>query len=207
MIQQEMKHPKWIMEIVENVCKNSPRKPFIKRTKRHGANSSSGVFYNTANVIKIRVGTEAPRWEQKMVLLHELAHWLNPNESHTTKFWETAFSLYKEYKLPIRKCHKREKGYRKEATNVYRKIKGLKQIKKKRTKRIKSTLHQLMKTGFYIQGVGQICSLKGKYWAITNMNECKTKTRGFVITEKLYKLLINKGYKDLTQSKDFELPY
>jgi hypothetical protein len=63
------------------------------------------------------------RTDAKMVLLHELAHWVNPGQHHNEKFWLTAWDLYRHFKIPIRHCLKREKNYRKGALKAYHKSK------------------------------------------------------------------------------------
>jgi hypothetical protein len=61
--------------------------------------------------------------DTKMVLLHELSHWVNPKQHHNENFWLTAWDLYRHFKIPIRHCLKREKNYRKGALVAYRKSK------------------------------------------------------------------------------------
>lgn len=53
--------------------------------------------------------------DQKIVLLHELAHWLTPDEHHSPRFWDKAWELYHRYRVPIRYAKLREGAYRKGA--------------------------------------------------------------------------------------------
>lgn len=115
---------------------------------RHGARrSSSGHANPKGKTITITAGHD--RTDQKMVLLHELAHivigceprywnierakksgWhfeTEPTEPiviknlfHTPAFWDLAWDLYRWAKLPIRYCLNREKSYRKGAVLAYR---------------------------------------------------------------------------------------
>ena len=114
---------------------------------RHGSASySSG---HATNKEKITITAGKNRLDQKLVLLHEIAHTATDNEikywnierakkagwhfekepiepiiikqvCHTDKFWDTAWDLYRQFGLPIRYCLNREKGYRKGAVTAYR---------------------------------------------------------------------------------------
>jgi hypothetical protein len=71
------------------------------------------------------------RRDQKLVLLHELAHWL-VQAGHTRTFWETAFALYRRYNVPLRYAFKSEK-HDKKARAAYRRLRRA--AKTRRTKR------------------------------------------------------------------------
>jgi len=89
-----------------------------------------------------RTGQVSVRAEQKLVLLHEVAHWINGHETRTVKagglwndangnlikdftydqnlphgprFWDTAWRLYRTYKVPLTYAKVREGNYRKGA--------------------------------------------------------------------------------------------
>ena len=81
--------------------------------------ASSGVCYK--DHITICAGSH--RVDCKMVILHELAHWVNPEIHHSAKFWDTAWDLYRHFKLPVRYVNNREKHYRKGSVIAYRKSK------------------------------------------------------------------------------------
>ena len=74
--------------------------------------------------ITIKVGVPHPhypiRTEQKIVLLHELAHWLLPvGEHHSPAFWDKAWSLFRRYRCPIKVALAREGNYLKGAVAAY----------------------------------------------------------------------------------------
>ena len=79
-------------------------------------NNSSGVCYE--KYITIVQGKD--RTDNKLVILHELAHWvLLYHEGLTPRFWDLAWDLYRWAKLPVRYCLSREKEYRKGAIVAY----------------------------------------------------------------------------------------
>lgn len=84
---------------------------------------SSGVCHTR----HITIVQGKDRTDTKLVILHELAHWVLPDkgghEGHTPKFWDIAWMLYREFKLPVRYCLTREQNYRKGAVVAYRKSK------------------------------------------------------------------------------------
>ena len=60
------------------------------------------------------------RRDQKLVLLHELAHWLSAvYEHHGPTFWDKAWQLYRRYGVPILYAKQREGTYRKGALAAY----------------------------------------------------------------------------------------
>lgn len=66
------------------------------------------------------------RDDQRLTLLHELAHWLcGPGEHHPPLFWDTAWRLYRRYKVPINYAKAREGSYRKESIAAYSRSRGL----------------------------------------------------------------------------------
>ena len=82
------------------------KSPEIKWRKSSYHWSSSGTCYN-GDHITITAGKE--RKDQKLTLLHELAHWALPNnEHHGNNFWKLAFELYKWQGLSMRQCVNRE---------------------------------------------------------------------------------------------------
>lgn len=104
--------------------------------------TSSGVCYRD----HIRINAGHDRKDCKLIILHELAHWVLPikdklggftldengnpgmpfieeHEGHTARFWDVAWMLYREFKLPVRYCLQREKEYRKGAVLAYRRSK------------------------------------------------------------------------------------
>ena len=55
-----------------------------------------------------------------MLLLHEIAHAMCPREEHHGElFWVTAWTLYRQFGLPVRSVLKHEEEYRKGARDGY----------------------------------------------------------------------------------------
>lgn len=132
-----MKIPNWASDLVNQVSAEY-RKPLLPNViwrrrhskkewnekyqmweKRNKSNYSSGTTYSEENKIVVTAGSS--RKDQKLVLLHELAHWLMPaDENHGKAFWDLAFDLYRKYKVPMYYALNREKNYRQEAKFAYR---------------------------------------------------------------------------------------
>ena len=136
-----MNTPKWAQDLIldailfiQSKTSLTPELPDIKWRQSHtGWDSkknkpslrkcSSGVCHS--NHITIVAGKD--RADCKLVILHELAHWALPikkehwveHEGHTPRFWDLAWQLYREYKLPINYCKQRETEYRKGALAAY----------------------------------------------------------------------------------------
>lgn len=90
------------------------RQPIFARPEH-----SSGHAKHSGDAIVVTAGTS--RVDQKLVLLHELAHWLvGPKEWHSSAFWDRAFELYRRYGVPMRYAKQREEHYRKEAGKAYK---------------------------------------------------------------------------------------
>lgn len=133
-----MKIPNWANDLILEVCleyhipppqinwRRSHRIKKVFYTDSNGNNIpifkskryfSSGVSYTKENKISITAGSE--RKDQKLVLLHELAHLIAPEKEHHGKiFWEIAWKLYRQYKVPINYAKQREYSYRKLAKKV-----------------------------------------------------------------------------------------
>ena len=109
--------PTWAHKLLIRVTRDAQRRdrPRLK-WRRHNRHLSSGWCHMATGTIMIHAGT-AHR-DQKLVLLHELAHWL-VRAGHTTTFWDTAFALYRRYKVPMRYAFKSEK-HAKKARAAYR---------------------------------------------------------------------------------------
>ena len=84
---------------------------------RHLAAGSSGRYYGPwkGRIARIHVTAGTDRADQKLVLLHELAHWLTPKDHHSPRFWDKAWELYRRYRVPLRYARIREGNYRKGA--------------------------------------------------------------------------------------------
>lgn len=148
-----MKTPKTMQELILNAYLYLETKgykvdlPEITWRKSSYHNLSSGHAHGKTH---ITVTAGSNRIDQKLVILHEIAHtvtepkngYMNTSEKslkrfaftnikqgtkiiskqycHTDEFWKIAFDLYRHFKLPIRYCINREKNYRKNAINGYR---------------------------------------------------------------------------------------
>ncbi len=150
-----MNTPEWAQDLIIDAMLYLESKGFqsnlpdIKWRHRTGFHSSGH-----AGKAHITLSAGTNRIDQKLVLLHELAHtvteaevkyldidkakkrgWHFPSEIlagrplisryiyHTDKFWDTAWSLYRWAKLPIRYCLNREREYRVGAVAAYRRNK------------------------------------------------------------------------------------
>lgn len=133
-----MKMPKWASDLLLKVlidykCFDKPTIEWRRRHARKGSTiingsiipttrprkaGSSGVCYNNGRIV---ITAGSLRRDQKLVFLHEMAHWLMPaGEYHGKAFWDLAFELYRRYKVPMHYALDREKGYRKEAEFAYK---------------------------------------------------------------------------------------
>ena len=65
--------------------------------------------------ITMKVGSDLQ--DQRLVLLHELAHWLSPViDGHSRGFWRRAWELYERYNIDLDYAWEREKAYKVKAT-------------------------------------------------------------------------------------------
>lgn len=137
-----MKQPNWVDELIEQVCKDHKRKAPKLTWRNASRESSSGKtrFPRSSTGTKLYTRTKTGRLirfkggisimagtneqDQRLVLLHELAHWLTvkyKNQGHNQKFWETAFDLYERYGVDMDYAYNREKDYKQTAKLVYAK--------------------------------------------------------------------------------------
>jgi hypothetical protein len=79
---------------------------------------SSGRCFESGRIV---VTAGSSRLDQRVVLLHELAHHIClPGEHHGKTFWDTAWELFRWAKLPVKYVKAREGTYRKGALVAYR---------------------------------------------------------------------------------------
>ncbi len=126
---------------------------------------SSGLCY--PDHISIMAGRD--RVDLKLVILHELAHWVLPtrasHEGHTKRFWDLAWQLYRAFDLPIRYCKKREGEFRKGALVAYhRKRKGQGSGTKERRRRV------VKQVSYWDGKVALICSYCKHYCAFSSVD-------------------------------------
>ena len=118
--------PTWAKELaIQAVEENSRRKvpPIAWRKSSIGCSSGKARMYSQKSgfmkysFILIRAGSSEQ--DQKLVLLHELAHWMcSRKEHHSMKFWRLAFDLYAKYGVDSEYAKQRESSYKKKATFV-----------------------------------------------------------------------------------------
>lgn len=190
-----MKTPSWIDTIVNDVTGQvGIKKP--KVVVRKIQRGYSGFALGTGEQITIRYSSTTPMWQKKMVVLHELAHCIvGGKEHHSVKFWDIAFTLYKEYKLPIRKCRASETNYKRTAEDGYRLALNLKPRTVKRKRRILDTVAQMNKRVFTHSIIGIKDTPRGA-WAVTQIID-EHKWRGYKISKKLYKTLAQRKLYDI----------
>ena len=90
---------------------------------RRGAKSSSSgrtaPRLDNRDKGRIVITAGSDRADAKLVLLHEIGHWLTPMDHHSDRFWDVAWELYRWAKLPVRYCLWREGNYRTGAVAAY----------------------------------------------------------------------------------------
>jgi hypothetical protein len=134
--------PDWATELFTTVCKDYNRGlPSEFYWKDRNRAYSTGVTnphwrsfsmimkngkrkkVNYYGYIKVQAGTDVQ--DQKLVLLHELAHHVmgrsrrGRSVGHSIAFWKLAFELYDNYGVDMDYAIKREKNYKVKATEAY----------------------------------------------------------------------------------------
>ena len=93
--------PAWATGIVAEVCAEADVAAPILRWRRADRVPSSGVTRQAAGVVAVTAGSDPV--DQRLTLLHELAHWLGPEPRrrrrgrvahHDASFYARAFGLY-----------------------------------------------------------------------------------------------------------------
>jgi hypothetical protein len=96
--------PSWAASLVAQVCTEADVQEPILRWRRAGRSPSSGVTRKAAGVVVVTAGSDL--LDQRLTLLHELAHWLGPVvrprrrgrvAHHDARFYSAAFRLYQEH--------------------------------------------------------------------------------------------------------------
>lgn len=132
-----MAAPKWAQEyLLKAACWAETQgykvPPFELKWRRCNKYSCSGVACNDTNPrwfkgfwININASKKSDKKTEdaKIIMLHELAHILNPNQNHTPKFWDTAWALYRWAGLPVKRTLACETAYRRGAALAYRRAK------------------------------------------------------------------------------------
>ena len=97
-----MTAPAWASELVGHVCAEAGVPPPALVWRRRRATHSTGVARRGAGTIAVRAGDDPI--DQRLTLLHELAHWLSPPAGrgrrirhHGRAFYRIAFALYRRH--------------------------------------------------------------------------------------------------------------
>jgi hypothetical protein len=111
-----MTAPAWALELVTEVCA-AAGVPAPRLSWRHRAGeTSTGVARRHDGAIAVRAGADP--LDQRLTLLHELAHWLTPpaqrrrgrTEHHGRAFYRVAFNLYERHGVPAADALRLESG-------------------------------------------------------------------------------------------------
>ena len=101
-----MTPPDWAGSLVGEVCADAGVAPPRLAWRRRAGAHSTGVARRHAGTISVRAGEDM--LDQRLTLLHELAHWLAPLPSrrpgarvrhHDRAFYRIAFALYRRHGL------------------------------------------------------------------------------------------------------------
>ncbi len=95
--------PAWAAELVWEVCAAAARPVPAVHWRRGRRSASSGVTRKMAGTIAVTAGTD--ELDQRLTLLHELAHWIGPRPRrhrgrtlhHNAAFYAIAFDLYRAH--------------------------------------------------------------------------------------------------------------
>ncbi len=101
-----MRPPAWAETLVAEVCADAMVAPPRLTWRLRAASHSTGVARRGAGLISVRAGQDP--LDQRLTLLHELAHWVSPGPKrrlggraahHGREFYRTAFELYRRHGL------------------------------------------------------------------------------------------------------------
>jgi hypothetical protein len=104
-----MSAPAWAAALVDAVCADAGVAPPRLSWRRRRGEHSTGVARRHDGMIAVRAGADA--LDQRLTLLHELAHWLAPASArgdgrrrrrtphHDVTFYRIAFDLYRRHGL------------------------------------------------------------------------------------------------------------
>lgn len=98
-----MSAPAWADELVRTVCAAAAVEPPRLAWRRRRGDHSTGVARRGEGMIAVRAGVDV--LDQRLTLLHELAHWLSPLPKrrrrgaahHGLAFYRIAFALYRRH--------------------------------------------------------------------------------------------------------------
>lgn len=100
-----MTAPAWALDLVATVCADASLAPPRVAWRRRAGEHSTGVARRHDGSIAVRAGDDV--LDQRLTLLHELAHWLSPPPRrgrravhHGRAFYAIAFELYRRHGIP-----------------------------------------------------------------------------------------------------------
>lgn len=108
--------PAWAAALVSEVCAGSATVEPSLRWRRAARVASSGVTRRHEGSVAVTAGSDPV--DQRLTLLHELAHWLAPPARrrrgrvahHDAAFYRVAFALYRRHGIPAAEALTREGG-------------------------------------------------------------------------------------------------
>lgn len=108
--------PAWARELVHEVCAGAGLPQPALGWRRSSRASSTGLTRVREGTISVTAGTD--EMDQRVTLLHELAHWLGPRPHrrrgrvvyHDAGFFGIAFELYRRHGIPDAEALEREGG-------------------------------------------------------------------------------------------------
>jgi len=108
--------PRWATDLVHEVCAAASTSEPALRWRRARRSASSGVTRRSLGSVSVSAGTD--ELDQRLTLLHELAHWLGPVPRrggrrvlhHDARFYGVAFDLYRRHGIPDVEVLAREGG-------------------------------------------------------------------------------------------------
>ncbi len=132
--------PAWARELADTVCSDfnldpvpirwRKRRPYTvsgvrivgdgtERFRETRIDRSSSGRYFKGKDCHIIVTAGVDEADQKLVLLHELAHHMSPpKHNHTFEFWENAWTLYSRYFEDLEYAYNREANYREKSVEM-----------------------------------------------------------------------------------------
>ena len=111
-----MTPPAWAFDLVATVCADADVRPPRLTWRRRADERSTGVTRRHEGIVAVRAGADTR--DQRLTLLHELAHWLSPaprrrrgrSVHHGRDFYTIAFTLYRRHGIPDADALRLESG-------------------------------------------------------------------------------------------------
>lgn len=110
-----MTPPAWATTLVHAVCADARAAPPRVTWRRRDDEHSTGVTRRSDGLVAVRAGRD--ELDQRLTLLHELAHWLAPRPArrrraahHGPAFYSIAFELYRRHGIPEADALRLESG-------------------------------------------------------------------------------------------------